>query len=167
MSVAVGDRRLPAETRWRGVQGLLTARCSEAEHMDKRPQGADPYNPLDELPSAAAAPTRSAAALLLSARGLRAFADGFVALLLPVYLTQLGFDAFATGILTTATLLGSAVLTLGVGLTAHFLEPRRLLFASSLLMFATAICFALIGEFWPLVIVGFVGTLHPTSGHGI
>jgi MFS family permease len=102
--------------------------------------------------------------LLLSARGLRAFADGFVALLLPVYLTQLGFDAFATGILTTATLLGSAVLTLGVGLTAHFLEPRRLLVASSLLMFATGICFALFGEFWPLVIIGFVGTLNPTSG---
>jgi MFS family permease len=102
--------------------------------------------------------------LLLSARGLRAFADGFVALLLPVYLTQLGFDAFATGILTTATLLGSAVLTLGVGVTAHFLEPRRLLVASSLLMFATGICFALFGEFWPLVIIGFVGTLNPTSG---
>jgi len=102
--------------------------------------------------------------LLLSARGLRAFADGFVALLLPVYLTQLGFDAFATGILTTATLLGSAVLTLGVGVTAHFLEPRRLLVASSLLMFATGICFALFGEFWPLVVIGFVGTLNPTSG---
>jgi MFS family permease len=56
------------------------------------------------------------------------------------------------------------VLTLGVGLTAHFLEPRRLLVASSLLMFATGICFALFGEFWPLVIIGFVGTLNPTSG---
>jgi MFS family permease len=132
--------------------------------MDDKPQAADPYNPRDELPAAAAAPTRSGAALLLSARGLRAFADGFVALLLPVYLTQLGFDAFATGILTTATLLGSAALTLGVGLTAHFLEPRRLLVASSLLMFATGICFALFGAFWPLVIVGFVGTLNPTSG---
>ena len=132
--------------------------------MGERPQGAGPYDPPHELPAATAPPPRSGAALLLSARGLRAFADGFVALLLPVYLTQLGFDAFATGILTTATLLGSAVLTLGVGLTAHFLEPRRLLVASSLLMFATGICFALFGEFWPLVIIGFVGTLNPTSG---
>jgi MFS family permease len=132
--------------------------------MDERSQDADPYNPFDERPSAAEPGFGSGAALLLSARGLRAFADGFVALLLPVYLTQLGFDAFATGILTTATLLGSAVLTLGVGLTAHFLEPRRLLVASSLLMFATGICFALFGEFWPLVVVGFVGTLNPTSG---
>jgi MFS family permease len=132
--------------------------------MDERRQGADPHDPRDELPGAAAPPPGSGAALLLSARGLRAFADGFVALLLPVYLTQLGFDAFATGILTTATLLGSAALTLCVGLTAHFLEPRRLLVGSSLLMFATGICFALFGEFWPLVIIGFVGTLNPTSG---
>jgi MFS family permease len=132
--------------------------------MGERPQGAVPYNPFDELPAEAAPSPGSGAALLLSARGLRAFADGFVALLLPVYLTQLGFDAFATGILTTATLLGSAVLTLGVGLTAHWLEPRRLLVVSSLLMFATGICFALFGEFWPLVIIGFVGTLNPTSG---
>src|SRR5260221_10356964 len=164
MSVSVGDRRLPADTRWRAVQALLNARYSEVEHRGESPQGAGPYDPLHELPAATAPPPRSGAALLLSARGLRAFADGFVALLLPVYLTQLGFDAFATGILTTATLLGSAVLTFGVGLTAHFLEPRRLLVASSLLMFATGICFALFGEFWPLVIIGFVGTLNPTSG---
>jgi len=98
--------------------------------MDERLQAADPHDPRDEHPGAAAPPAASGAALLLSARGLRAFADGFVALLLPVYLTQLGFDAFATGILTTATLLGSAALTLCVGLTAHRLEPRRLLVAS-------------------------------------
>jgi MFS family permease len=106
----------------------------------------------------------SSAALLLSARGLRAFADGFVALLLPVYLTQLGFDALAIGILTTATLLGSAGLTLAVGLTAHRLAPRPLLLAAALLMLATGFCFALFGDFWPLAIVGFVGTLNPSAG---
>jgi MFS family permease len=106
----------------------------------------------------------SAAALLLSARGLRAFADGFVALLLPVYLTRLGFDALAIGMLTTATLLGSAVLTLAVGLTAHRLAPRPLLLAASLLMLATGFSFAFFGDFWPLVIIGFVGTLNPSAG---
>jgi len=131
--------------------------------MDEKPQSVAPDHPRDDH-SGAAAPRVSGAALLLSARGLRAFADGFVALLLPVYLTQLGFDAFATGILTTATLLGSAALTLCVGLSAHRLEPRGLLVAASLLMFATGICFALFGDFWPLVVVGFVGTLNPTSG---
>jgi len=107
--------------------------------------------------------TRSARALL-TARGLRAFADGFVALLLPVYLTALGCNALQIGILTTATLLGSAALTLAVGLTAHRLDARRLLLAASVLMLATGICFAELREFWPLVIVGFVGTLNPSAG---
>ncbi len=105
-----------------------------------------------------------AATRLLAARGVRAFGDGFVALLLPVYLTQLGFDALQIGILTTVTLLGSAALTLAVGLAAHRLDPRRLLLASSILMLATGLCFAQFRQFWPLVIVGFIGTLNPSSG---
>ena len=32
---------------------------------------------------------------VLAARGVRAFGDGFVALLLPIYLLDLGFSAFA------------------------------------------------------------------------
>ena len=36
------------------------------------------------------------ARLLLMGRGLRAFADGFVAILLPAYLLALGFIAFTT-----------------------------------------------------------------------
>jgi MFS family permease len=107
---------------------------------------------------------QSAATLLLSARGLRAFADGFVALLLPVYLSSLGFDALAIGILTTATLLGSAALTLAVGLTAHRVAPRPLLLGAALLMLATGFCFALFSDFWPLIVIGFVGTLNPSAG---
>jgi MFS family permease len=107
---------------------------------------------------------QSAATLLLSARGLRAFADGFVALLLPVYLSALGFDALAIGILTTATLLGSAALTLAVGLTAHRVAPRPLLLGAALLMLATGFCFALFSDFWPLIVIGFVGTLNPSAG---
>lgn len=34
---------------------------------------------------------------VLAARGVRAFGDGFVALLLPIYLLELGFSAFAIG----------------------------------------------------------------------
>ena len=62
---------------------------------------------------------RPAAVLLLTSRGLRAFGDGLVSLLLPAYLATLGFNAFKIGILTTATLAGSAALTLTVGFVAH------------------------------------------------
>ena len=60
---------------------------------------------------------------LLIGRGLRGFADGFVSLLLPAYLIALGFSPLEVGVLATATLLGSAVLTLWVGMAAQ--RPYR------------------------------------------
>jgi hypothetical protein len=53
---------------------------------------------------------------LLAARALRDFGDGFVAILLPVYLLELGFSPLQIGVLATAALLGSALLTFGIGL---------------------------------------------------
>ena len=50
---------------------------------------------------------------ILAGRGIRAFGDGFVALLLPVYLIELGFNAFAIGSIVASTLIGTAFLTLG------------------------------------------------------
>jgi MFS family permease len=101
---------------------------------------------------------------LIAARGVRGFGDGFTALLLPVYLSMLGFSAFRVGVLTTATLLGSAALTLAVGLAGHRVPGRRLLFAACGLMGLTGIAFAQTHAFWPLVVVGFVGTLNPSGG---
>ena len=53
--------------------------------------------------------------LLLAARGSRAVGDGLMSLLLPVYLLELGHGPFETGVIATATLAGSALLTLLVG----------------------------------------------------
>jgi MFS family permease len=102
--------------------------------------------------------------LLLWGRGLRAFGDGLVSLLLPFYLTLLGFDPLAIGVLTAATLAGSAALTLAVGFTAHRFGQRGLLVAATLVMIATGIGFTLETRFWPLVLIGFLGTLNPSSG---
>ena len=102
--------------------------------------------------------------LLLWGRGLRAFGDGFVSLLLPFYLTLLGFSPSAVGLLITATLAGSAALTLMVGVTAHRFGQRGLLVAATLLMIATGIGFTLETRFWPLLVIGFLGTLNPSSG---
>jgi MFS family permease len=104
------------------------------------------------------------ARLLLLGRALRAFGDGFISLLLPVYLALLGFDAFEVGLLTAATLAGSAALTLLVGFRAHRHAPRLLLVAATLLMIGTGVGFTLETRFWPLVVIGFVGTLNPSSG---
>jgi MFS family permease len=87
-----------------------------------------------------------------------------VSLLLPIYLLELGFDAFAIGALITATLLGSALLTFCVGQMAHRYPRRVLLRAACLLMIATGGAFALTTEYWPLLAVAFIGTINPTAG---
>ena len=101
---------------------------------------------------------------LLLAKGLRAFGDGYVSLLLPVYLLQLGFSALQVGIIATTTLVGSGLLTLGVGLQAYRFHYRALLLAATALMAMTGIGFAAATDFWPILVVAFVGTLNPSSG---
>ncbi|MFS8084936.1 MAG: MFS transporter [Acidobacteriota bacterium] len=107
---------------------------------------------------------RSVVARVLTAKGIRAFGDGFVSLLLPLYLLDLGFSALQVGIIATATLLGSGFLTLTVGLYAHRWHPRTLLIAAAILMAATGLGFALAIDFWPLLVIAIVGTLNPSSG---
>jgi MFS family permease len=101
---------------------------------------------------------------LLLAKGLRAFGDGFISLLLPVYLLQLGFSAFEVGLIATTTLVGSGLLSLAVGLHAFRFGYRSLLLAASALMAATGLGFAFLTEFWPLMLVALIGTLNPSSG---
>lgn len=104
------------------------------------------------------------AAVLLAARGIRAFGDGFVSVLLPLHLTTIGLSAQRIGVLTTATLLGSAALTLLVGQIAVRWSRVSLLLRASLLMIVTGLGFAALDSFWPLLLVAFMGTLNPSSG---
>ena len=95
---------------------------------------------------------------------MRAFADGQVSVILPAYLTAIGFSATQIGALVTATLLGSAVATLAVGLFAHRLAGRALLLAACALMLGTGLGFASLEDFAPLLVVAALGTLNPTAG---
>ncbi|MFH1602829.1 MAG: MFS transporter [Pseudomonadota bacterium] len=101
---------------------------------------------------------------LLIAKGLRAFGDGYVSLLLPLYLLGLGFTPLQVGIIATTTLLGSGLMTLLVGLYAYRYHYRKLLLAAALLMVGTGLGFALLADFWPLMLIALVGTLNPSSG---
>ena len=112
------------------------------------------------LPSGAA----PGASPLLLGRALRAFGDGTMAVLLPAYLLALGLGQLDVGLISTATLLGSALATLAVGAWGHRVAPRRLLLGAALLMAATGLGFAGLSSFWPLLLVAFVGTLNPSSG---
>ena len=103
-------------------------------------------------------------ARVLVAKGLRAFGDGYVSLLLPAYLLELGRSPLEVGVLATVTLVGSGVLTLGVGLHAYRFHYRAVLLAATALMAATGLGFAFITDFWPLLAIALVGTLNPSSG---
>jgi len=101
---------------------------------------------------------------ILLGRTLRSFADGFIAIVLPAYLLALGMGQLEVGFISTATLLGSASMTLAVGRWGHRFSIRRLLLAAALLMAATGVAFAGLSAFWPLLLVSFFGTLNPSSG---
>ena len=99
-----------------------------------------------------------------AARALRDFGDGFVAVLLPVYLTALGLGAFEVGVVATLALLGSALMTLGIGFLGAKVGQRRLLLSASALMTATGLAFANADTYAVILLVAFVGTINPSSG---
>lgn len=95
---------------------------------------------------------------------MRAFGDGFVSILLPVHLAQLGLSNFQIGAVATSTLLGSAALTLLVGFNAHRIGRRVLLLRATMLMIVTGLGFAFLRDFWPILLIAFLGTINPSSG---
>ncbi|GAB3090361.1 MFS transporter [Lysobacter terrae] len=84
--------------------------------------------------------------------------------MLPAYLLALGLGTLQVGLLSTATLLGSALMTLLVGRWGHRLHGAHLLRMAAILMVLTGLSFAAFSDFWPLAVVAFVGTLNPSSG---
>jgi MFS family permease len=110
------------------------------------------------------ADSENRARLLLLTRGLRGFIDGVVSIVLARYLTNLGFSGTQVGAIVTATLVGSAISTIAIGLAGRSVDTRRLLLFGSVLMFGTGLGFAGLSSLWPLVMVAFVGTLNPSNG---
>ena len=102
--------------------------------------------------------------LLRDAGASGAFGDGIVSVVLASYLTALGLSDTRIGVVVTATLLGSAALTLARRAARPPRRPRRLLQLVSLLMIVTGLGFAAFTSFWPLLVVAFVGTLNPSGG---
>ena len=105
------------------------------------------------------------AACLYAARAARDFGDGFVAVLLAVYLTELGFSPFAVGLVATAALFGSSLTTLAIGVFGRAGMQRTLLLAASVLMVLTGLAFTVAADFAWLLVIAFVGTINPSAGN--
>ncbi len=102
--------------------------------------------------------------LLLTARGLRGFGDGFAIIILPVYLSAIGFTTAQIGFVAAASLLGTAVLTLAVGIVAPRYELRNLLLIGAGLIVLTGLAFPNANHIALIFVVAFVGTLNPSAG---
>ncbi|HVB71968.1 MAG TPA: MFS transporter [Ktedonobacteraceae bacterium] len=105
-------------------------------------------------------------ALLFAGRGLRSLAQGYLTIIVPLYLAQLGYDAFQLGLLFTASAVASAALTAAVGFLSDRFGRRSLLIVISLLMTGGGIFFAISGNFIVLVLAAALGTIGRGGGAG-
>jgi MFS family permease len=101
---------------------------------------------------------------LYGARALRGFGDGFAILILPVYLTAIGFSPLAIGIVASASLLGTAALTLITGFIAPRFELRNLFLAGAGLIALTGLIFPWAETLAPVLLVAFIGSINPSGG---
>src|SRR5712691_10021797 len=115
--------------------------------------------PTDRIPS-----THSDILLLYAARGARGFGDGFAIIILPAYLTAIGYDPVQIGFVATASLLGTALLTLAIGTIAARYDLRTLLLLGACLMAGTGLSFPNVEQFAFVALVPFVGTVNPSTG---
>ena len=111
-----------------------------------------------------ASSTRIDILLLYVARGVRGLGDGFAIIILPAYLSAIGFDTGEIGVIVSASLLGTALLTLAVGFIAPRHDLRNLLLGGAVLMACTGLAFPNVDLFAVVAIVAFVGTINPSTG---
>jgi MFS family permease len=102
--------------------------------------------------------------LLYAARGVRGFGDGFAVIILPAYLSAIGFTPVEIGLVATAALLGSSLLTLAVGFVAPRYDLRSMLIAGAALTVATGLVFPQVEHIVFVLLVAFFGTINPQSG---
>ena len=102
--------------------------------------------------------------LLYVARGVRGLGDGFAIIILPAYLSVIGFDTGQIGVVASASLLGTALLTLAVGFIAPRHDLRNFLLGGALLMTCTGVVFPNVDLLAVIAIIAFVGTINPSTG---
>lgn len=117
-------------------------------------------DPVRMLPETSSSDTK----VIFFARAVRAFVDGTAFVIFPVFLVGLGFSGFEVGSIVTASMLGSAVLTLTVGVVSHRIQTVTLLSIGSLIMFTTGVAFGFATNFWVLVCLGLITTMNTSAG---
>ena len=98
-------------------------------------------------------------AAVFAAKAARTFAYGYLGILLPLYLADLGLSAAGVGAFVTLTLVGSAALTWGVRVPAERLGPRAALLGLALLSVLAGVLLLLAREPWLVVLAAMLGNV--------
>jgi len=101
--------------------------------------------------------------LLFATRVLRMFAYGFLAVILVLYLAELGIDGFTIGAILTLTLIGDTLISLWLTTRADRIGRRLVLVVGSLLMAGAGFSFASTSSVPWLIIVATIGVISPTG----
>jgi MFS family permease len=100
---------------------------------------------------------------LLVTRILRTFAYGYLATALGLYLDGLGLTPTQIGVVFTAAIAGSALMTVFWSIMADRYGRRRTVATMSILMAVGGVVFALTSSFVVLILAAFTGTISATS----
>ena len=117
------------------------------------------------LPPALRALDRDGRILFLT-RIVRLFAYGFLAVVLGLYLSELGLSETRIGLLFSLTLAGDTAISLFLTTHADRLGRRRTLAAGAVLMVLAGAAFALTRDFFALTLAAIVGVIS-VSGYEI
>jgi MFS family permease len=106
---------------------------------------------------------RSDIALLFTARTLRLFGYGSLAVVLVLYLTALGLTGAEIGLLLTLTLLGDVAISLWLTTHADRLGRRRVLVVGALLVLGAGLVFVSTPVYAVLVVAATLGVISPSG----
>jgi MFS family permease len=106
------------------------------------------------------------ARLITVARGTRTFSQGFVSVIIALYLAELGFNLVQIGAILTVGIAGVSFFAFVVGLVSEKVGRRRLLVIFSLLAAASGLAMYFAETFIPLMVIAFMGSLSTGGGGG-
>lgn len=101
--------------------------------------------------------------LLFATRTLRMFAYGFLAVVLALYLAEIGLTAWEIGLLLTLTLIGDTIVSLWITTAADRIGRRRMLVVGAGLMLFAGILFVITRDFTLLLIAATIGVISPSG----
>ena len=106
------------------------------------------------------------ATMIILARGIRTFAQGFVAVLIALYLTELGFSLVQIGLFLSVGVAGVSFFAFLVGLIAGRVGRRPLLILFSMTSASAGLALFFVDQFLILLAVAFLGSLSTGGGGG-